>query len=199
MPRDLRALPKAHLHLHLEGAMRPETMDDLCARYGIERPADTRGQIFDDFGGFNAMYQAATRCLRTPDDLAPADDVNGVYYLQDYVAPADGAPRDWRVFVCRDTVIAAMIRHGASWITNMGQGARAEAAEPPAALCDMAVRALAAVGADYGGVDIVADRSGRFLVLEINSMPAWSALERVTAAGVAEHLVAAFLDSAGLA
>jgi len=68
--RDLRVLPKAHLHLHLEGAMRPATMDDLCQRYGIDRPADTRGKRFDNFGGFNAMYAAATRCLRTPEDLA---------------------------------------------------------------------------------------------------------------------------------
>lgn len=68
--RDLRALPKAHLHLHLEGAMRPATLDDLCARYGIDRPEDTRGKHFHNFGGFNAMYAAATRCIRTKDDLA---------------------------------------------------------------------------------------------------------------------------------
>ncbi len=68
--RDLRSLPKAHLHLHLEGTMRPATLDDLCARYGIERPADTRGKHFDNFGGFNAMYAAATRCIHTPDELA---------------------------------------------------------------------------------------------------------------------------------
>ena len=68
--RDLRALPKAHLHLHLEGAMRPATLDDLCARYAIKRPGDTRGKHFDNFGGFNAMYAAATRCIRTKEDLA---------------------------------------------------------------------------------------------------------------------------------
>ena len=69
-PRDLRSLPKAHLHLHLEGAMRPATLDAFCTRSGIERPADTRGQRFDNFSGFNAMYRAATLCIRTPEDLA---------------------------------------------------------------------------------------------------------------------------------
>ena len=68
--RDLSRLPKAHLHIHLEGAMRRSTLDELADRYGIERPPDTRNQRFDNFMGFNATYVAATGCIRTPDDLA---------------------------------------------------------------------------------------------------------------------------------
>lgn len=68
--RGLQALPKAHLHIHLEGAMRPETLDELCARYGIARPADTRGVRFDNFGGFVDTFWAASNCIRTHDDLA---------------------------------------------------------------------------------------------------------------------------------
>jgi adenosine deaminase len=63
-------LPKAHLHIHLEGAMRPETLAELCERYGIERPADTRGLRFDNFGGFNEVYWAASHCIRSREDLA---------------------------------------------------------------------------------------------------------------------------------
>jgi adenosine deaminase len=68
--RDLRALPKTHLHLHLEGSMRPNTLNELCQKYAIERPADTRGIRFDNFLGFNSLYWAATQCVRTRDDLA---------------------------------------------------------------------------------------------------------------------------------
>ena len=68
--RDLQALPKAHLHIHLEGAMRPSTLTELCERYGIERPQDTRGQQFDNFGGFVNMFWAACEGIRTRDDLA---------------------------------------------------------------------------------------------------------------------------------
>ncbi len=68
--RDLHTLPKAHLHIHLEGAMRGSTLTELCARYGIERPADTKYQKFDNFGGFLKMYWAACEAVRSRDDLA---------------------------------------------------------------------------------------------------------------------------------
>lgn len=68
--RNLQALPKAHLHIHLEGAMRPATLDELCERYDIGRPEDTRGVRFDNFGGFVNMFWAASDCVRTRDDLA---------------------------------------------------------------------------------------------------------------------------------
>ncbi|MEQ9640059.1 MAG: adenosine deaminase family protein [Alphaproteobacteria bacterium] len=68
--RDLRALPKAHLHIHLEGAMRPDTLAELCRRYGVARPPDTRGQTFENFAGFNQVYWAASHCVRSRDDLA---------------------------------------------------------------------------------------------------------------------------------
>ncbi len=69
-PRDLQTLPKAHLHLHLEGAMRPATLAELCARHGIAQPADTRGQKFEDFGGFLKVFWAACDGIRNRDDLA---------------------------------------------------------------------------------------------------------------------------------
>lgn len=35
---DIRALPKAHLRLHLTGAMRPATLAELADRYGTPAP-----------------------------------------------------------------------------------------------------------------------------------------------------------------
>ena len=78
-----------------------------------------------------------------------------------------------------------MIRHGSSWITNIKQGARAESAIPSQALADLALRAVASVGADYAGVDIIQNREGALLVLEVNSMPAWQGLQRVTRTRIA--------------
>ncbi len=65
--RDLLALPKAHLHLHLEGAMRPDTLAELAQGYDVPVPEITG---FGSFAAFLDTYQAACAVLRTPDDLA---------------------------------------------------------------------------------------------------------------------------------
>jgi tetrahydromethanopterin:alpha-L-glutamate ligase len=129
-------------------------------------------------------------------DLAAPEEVNGVYYLQEFVFPAQTQHQDWRLFVCAGHVVAAMIRHGESWITNIKQGARAKAAIPSQALVDLALRATASVGADYAGVDIIQAPDGRFLVLEVNSMPAWNGLQQVTRIRISDHVIDAFLDAA---
>ncbi len=137
------------------------------------------------------------RLIASPSDLAPAEDVNGVYYLQEFVRPkVEGSHRDWRLFVLGGRVVASMIRHGSSWITNIKQGARAEAAIPDQDLISLALRATASVGADYAGVDIIEAPEGGYLVLEVNSMPAWNGLQQVTRTKIADQLVAAFLHDA---
>ena len=88
-----------------------------------------------------------------------------------------------------------MIRHGSSWITNIKQGARAEAAIPSQDLVDLALRACDCVGVDFAGVDIMQTRDGGFVVLEVNSMPAWQGLQRATHTRIAEAIVAPFLDA----
>src|ERR1700730_1295472 len=64
--RDLQALPKAHLHLHLEGAMRPATLAELSERYGLPAPLQPDCTL----GRFVQLYRAACEALRSPDDLA---------------------------------------------------------------------------------------------------------------------------------
>lgn len=135
------------------------------------------------------------RLIERLDDLSPEAEVAGAYYLQEFVAPEGGPYRDWRLFVTAGRVVSSMIRHGTSWITNIKQGARAEAAIPSQELVDLALRSTAAVGADYAGVDIMQDRDGAFTVLEVNSMPAWQGLQRVTHTRIADDLVSHFLDA----
>lgn len=68
--RDLAALPKAELHLHLEGCMRFETLVDLCQKHNLDVPADTRNKRFKNFAPhFVNVYIAACQCLRDESDL----------------------------------------------------------------------------------------------------------------------------------
>ena len=136
------------------------------------------------------------RLISSLADLASPEEVNGVYYLQEFIPPAQEHHQDWRLFVCRGRVIAAMIRHGSSWITNIKQGARAKAAIASQELVELALRATSCVGADYAGVDIIQGRDGRMFVLEVNSMPAWNGLQRVSRVRISDRLVDAFLDAA---
>jgi adenosine deaminase len=66
MVRDLAQLPKAHLHLHLEGAMRPSTLADLAAAADVAVPP-VRG--YTSFSEFGLQYRAASALIVTEDDL----------------------------------------------------------------------------------------------------------------------------------
>jgi adenosine deaminase len=70
----LVALPKVELHVHLEGAIRPETLLKLAGRNSVPLPADDLDGLrqwytFRDFPHFVEIYMTIARCLRTVDDI----------------------------------------------------------------------------------------------------------------------------------
>jgi RimK family alpha-L-glutamate ligase len=125
-------------------------------------------------------------------------EVRGVWYLQRFLNCGEGNWHDWRVLVAGGRPVSAMLRRGRSWVTNVAQGAQAEAVDARGELAQLAVEAAAAVGADYAGIDLMRDAEGRWLVLEVNSIPAWRGLQAVTATRIAValagDLAARYLD-----
>src|SRR5262252_9750638 len=138
------------------------------------------------------------RLIRVPDDLPEPTNVNGVFYLQRFVGVERDGFRDFRLLVSRGRVVAAMARHSPGWITNVKRGARPVAVVANEEMRELALRAAAAVGAAFAGVDILYDVDSRPTVLEVNSMPAWSGLQKVTpfniAATLAGDIVAAIAE-----
>ena len=137
------------------------------------------------------------RLIRSPDDLPEPDAVRGVYYLQRFVGADRDGFRDFRLLVSRGRVIAAMARHSPDWITNVKQGGRPLAVAATEEMRDLALRAAAAVGAAFAGVDVLYDGDGRLTVLEVNSMPAWSGLQKVTPFDIAGALAGDLIAAAG--
>jgi glutathione synthase/RimK-type ligase-like ATP-grasp enzyme len=53
----------------------------------------------------------------------------------------------------------------------------------------LAVRAAAAVGAEYAGVDLLPASDGGVYVIEVNGIPGWQGLQEATGLDVADALV----------
>ncbi|MGC1463186.1 MAG: adenosine deaminase [Terracidiphilus sp.] len=67
----IRRLPKAELHLHLEGTITPLTLKDLSARHDVRPMTLDEAEAyyrFDDFTGFIEAFKAVTRRLIDPED-----------------------------------------------------------------------------------------------------------------------------------
>lgn len=137
------------------------------------------------------------KLIRREDDLPPLEAVEGVYYLQRYIAVERNGFHDIRVLVSQGQAVAAMTRHATHWITNVKLGARPEWCEPDAVMIDLAWRAAAATGADFAGVDMIRDGEDALQVLEVNSMPGWRGLQKVASFSIADQLAADLLTRIG--
>ena len=112
-----------------------------------------------------------------------------IFYIQEFVPHGD---YDLRGLVIGDRVVAAMRRRSEGWRHNVSQGARPEPCamdEDATGLCLEASRLLET---DYAGIDLLQTPHG-YTVVEVNSIPGWSGLQRTTeieiAQAIADHLL----------
>jgi adenosine deaminase len=108
MARDVKLLPKAHLHLHFTGSMRPSTLRDLADLNGVclpdaltsEHPPTLRATDERGWFRFQRLYDIARSVLRTPEDIqrlvretAEEEVRDGSGWLEIQVDPTSYAPR----------------------------------------------------------------------------------------------------------
>lgn len=114
------------------------------------------------------------------------EEIRGVYYLQRTVAHEG---RDIRVLVVGGRVLGAIERRSRSWRTNLARGGTARAIDIQPEWSVLALRAAAAVGAEYAGVDLLPEGGDAVYVLEVNGIPGWEGFQRATGTDVAGALV----------
>jgi adenosine deaminase len=135
MERSLAALPKAHLHLHLTGAMRHATMVELADHHGVRLPSaltedwPPRLSGTDERGWFRfqRLYDTARSVLRTPADVrrllsetAQDERAEGSGWLEIQLDPDGYAARFGGITAVLELVLDAAA--AASHATGVGIG-----------------------------------------------------------------------------
>ena len=160
---------------------------------------------FDSLGGdvvVKPLFGAEGRgiCRASDPDLAfrtfrTLERLGAVLYLQRFVPHAGF---DTRVLVLGGRVLGAMRRFGGDdFRTNVARSARSEKHLPSDQECELALRAAAAVGAEFAGVDLLSAKNAEGeapFVIEVNGVPGWRAFNRVTECDTADALIS-FLEA----
>lgn len=193
-PRAIeRTVDKSWAGAVLAGAGVPTPETIVCERY------DDAMDAFERLGGdvvvkplFGAMGNGIVRVEDR--DLAhrvfrALELERTVYYVQRTLAPA--GRRNLRVLVVAGEVAGAMERVTDSWRANVARGARPLAVALGGAERSLALAATAAVGADVAGVDLLVTPGGEAVVLEVNGIPGWQALQSVCPENLTERVASA--------
>jgi len=117
--------------------------------------------------------------------------LNEVFYLQEFVEHKN---RDIRILVLGDKAIAGMYRVSDTWKTNIHAGATMKPIDLTKELTNLAVKAAKVTRTEIAGVDIVETEKG-LSILEVNSIPGFTALQKVTEINLAEEIVNYFLNN----
>ncbi|MCD6323888.1 MAG: lysine biosynthesis protein LysX [Desulfurococcales archaeon] len=112
------------------------------------------------------------------------------HFIQEFVRKPG---RDIRVTVVGDEVVAAIYRKSRHWITNTARGGVAEAFKPGDEVVELSLKVREVVGGDVLGVDLFEDPERGYLVNEVNAVPEFKNVQRVTgvdvASAIAKHVV----------
>lgn len=163
--RDLRSLPKAHLHLHFTGSMRHGTLLELAERDGHHLPDALVSQwpprlsAADEKGWFRfqRLYDIARSVLRTEDDVrrlireaAEDDRADGGRWLEIQVDPSGYAARFGGITAFTDLVLDAVRESSAAVGIGMAVVIAANRTRHP-----LDARTLARLAARYAGDGVV--------------------------------------------
>ncbi|MBV9002718.1 MAG: RimK family alpha-L-glutamate ligase, partial [Solirubrobacterales bacterium] len=193
-PRAIeRTIDKSWATAVLAAAGLPTPPTVVCERY------EGAMRAFEQLGGdvvvkplFGAMGSGTVR-VEDPDVahrvFRALELERTVYYVQRTIAPV--GRRDLRVLVVGEEIAGAMERATDGWRANIARGARPRAVALTEAEGTLALAAAAALGVDVAGVDLLVPPDGEAVVVEVNGIPGWQALQSVCEEDLTQRVVSA--------
>ncbi|MHA1295697.1 MAG: RimK family alpha-L-glutamate ligase [Promethearchaeota archaeon] len=180
----------------------------LLEKHGIPTPrtivcenAEDALTSLDELGGdviLKPLYGSKGIGVTRINDKAFGENViyalaqlNHVFYLQEFIEHNN---RDIRILVLGDNVIAGMYRVSDNWKTNIHAGGKMEKIELTDELKDLAIKAAKITKTEIAGVDIIESPEG-YKVIEVNSIPGFTALQKVSKINIASEIVSYFLKT----
>jgi ribosomal protein S6--L-glutamate ligase len=196
-PRAIEAAVDKYLataRLEQAGLLVPETVVCQGVAQAMEGFATLGGDVVVKpiFGGEGRGIVRVSDEALAERTFKALGQIGSVLYLQKFISH-EGA--DLRLLTLGDKVLGMRRRNANDWRTNISRGATGEPLRVTDELAELALRAAAAVGAEIAGVDLLPGRDGRLYALEVNAVPGWRALGRVSEVDVA-NLVLQYLEKA---
>ncbi len=111
------------------------------------------------------------------------EQIGAVIYMQEFI-PHEGC--DLRVLSVGERMLGMRRRTASDWRTNISLGATAEPLQITDELAELTCQATDAIGTTIAGVDFLPGKDGRLYAIEVNAVPGWRALARVTETDVAQ-------------
>ncbi len=134
-----------------------------------------------------AILNSKLSMISTFELLSTAGIQSSRIIFQKFIKESSG--RDIRVIVANNKVIAAMERtsNGFDFRANLSSGGKGKEIEITKEVKDISLKAIKAIGLDYGGVDILISDEGP-LIIEINANPGVR-IEEVTGKNIVGEII----------
>ncbi|HWQ70063.1 MAG TPA: RimK family alpha-L-glutamate ligase [Patescibacteria group bacterium] len=116
-----------------------------------------------------------------------------IFYIQEFVPHGD---YDLRGLVIGDRVVASMRRRSDGWRHNVSLGAQPEPLAMDKEATSLCLEASRLLETDYAGIDLLKTDEG-YTVVEVNSIPGWSGLQRTTEIDIAQEIADHLLSLLG--
>jgi len=167
--------------------------------------AEAARELFEQLGGdvvVKPLFGAEGRGLMRISDVELADRafrtlerLQAVIYLQKFI---DHGGSDIRILVWGNEVLGSMRRVCQDGFrTNIAQQGTAEPYLPSDHEVELACRAAATTSTLFAGVDLMYGTDGRCLVVEVNAVPGWRMLQRITGGDLAGQVIDRLLQGRG--